>query len=269
MNLLALHLPDGFMSAPLALAGWVLALPALLWSFHQCREGDDRETTLAALLAAFLFAAQTFHFPVPGGTSGHLVGATLVVILCGPALGLLTLTSVVVLQALVFGDGGLFTMGWNLSNMGLVSGFVGGSLYNILRRRNAPAFGAALLAGWSATLLAALCTGLELALAGLTPLPLSLSAMLSVQLFMGFGEGLVTAATVSFLARTRPQLLHSEKSRSIVPGLIVLTAVGLATLAPPTVYGMESGQYPGVLAYIGVVGVTLVAGAVLMLWGKR
>lgn len=267
MTLFALHLPDGFMAAPLALVGWILVAPWLAWALYQSREGDDHQTSLAGILAAFLFAAQTFHFPIPGGTSGHLVGGTLVVILCGPWLGLLTLTSVVVLQALVFGDGGLFTMGWNLTNMGLVSGFVGGAVYATLRKLKAAPFSSAFLAAWSATMLAALCTALELAAAQLTPLYVSLGAMLGVQTLMGLGEGLVTGATISFLSRVRPELLTDTNPASA--GYPVAVLVGLATLCPPRLFGLETGDYPALLAYLALLAITLLVGGVLVFWSRR
>jgi cobalt/nickel transport system permease protein len=266
---LALHLPDGFMSMSLAALGWVLVLPALFWALSQSRDEDDHETTLAALLAACIFAAQTFHFPVPGGTSGHLVGGTLVVILCGPATGLLVLASVVVLQALVFGDGGLFTMGWNLANMGLVGGVVGGALYSILRRVQVRMFCAAFLSAWVATMLAALCTGMELAAAGITPLPLSLTAMLSVQSLVGIGEGLVTAGTVVFLSRTRPHLMEFEPAFTVVPGVVIALAVGVATLAPPEWLGLGTGQYPAAAVYFCLCVALSLVSVLLALWSRR
>jgi cobalt/nickel transport system permease protein len=249
--LLALHIPDGFMSLPLALLGWLLAVPALAWALSHCRDVEERETSLAALLAAFLFAAQTFHFPVPGGTTGHLVGATLVVILNGPALGLLIVSSVVILQAIAFGDGGLLTLGWNLTNMGLLAGLVGGSVFSWLRKSKVPPFPAAFTAAWLATLLAALGTALELALAGLTPLALSLPTVLGVQAVVGLGEGLVTAAALTFLLQARPNVVREDRSM-VWPGASVLALLGSATLLPPSTFGLTPGHYPATLILLGL-----------------
>lgn len=230
-----MHLPDGFLSTPLAAVGWCFALPALTWALATTSgEEEGGESTLAALLAACLFAVQTFQFPIPGGTSGHLVGATLVSILCGPATGLLVLTCVVVLQAVLFGDGGLLTLGWNLTNMGLVAGVLGGSLFQGFRKLKLGLTTAAFLSAWIALQLSATCTAFELAAAHLAPLKVSLTAMLSVQAFMGLGEGLVTAAAVKFLAQSRPRMVL-ERCWSPWPGVVVavtmVSSVGLAFLS--------------------------------------
>lgn len=255
------------MPTPFALTGWAFAVPALLWALYASREEEERTTTLGALLAACLFAAQTFHFPVPGGTSGHLVGATLVMILCGLPMGLLVLTSVIVLQAIVFGDGGLFTLGWNLNNMGLASGFVGASLYFMLRKLGAGMFGAACLSAWVGTLVGALCTSLELACAGITPLSVSLPAMLTVQAITGLCEGLVTAGVLTFLTRTRPNMLP-QRQDLIWPGALTLALVTATTLMPPTVWGLTAGQYPAFLVLAGLIVATAVVGLILKL-GRR
>lgn len=251
----------------MALTGWALTIPALAWALYASREGEEQESTLGALLAAFLFAAQTFQFPVPGGTSGHLVGATLVVILCGPALGLVILAAVVILQAVVFGDGGLLTLGWNLNNMGLAAGLVGGTLYGVMRKWRAPVFGAAFVSAWVATQMGALCTALELAWAGVTPLMVSLAAMLGVQAFVGIGEGLVTASAVSFLLRARPKLVSPDKGL-LWPGAAILTIIGLCTLAPPSLYSLEPGLYPAALAYLALLALTALSALILHLWGR-
>jgi cobalt/nickel transport system permease protein len=263
-----MHIPDGFMSVKIAVFGWILALPSLAWALYATRDEDGQATTLGALLAACLFAAQTFHFPVPGGTSGHLVGAALVMILCGLPLGFLILTSVIVLQAVVFGDGGLMTMGWNLNNMGLATGFVGASLFFALQRWKAPLFASAFVSAWMGTMLGAVCTALELAFADITPLAVSLPTMLTVQALTGVGEGLVTAGVLVFLARTRPSLLNREQGL-VWPGLLVSGLIFFATLAPPRVFGLEAGQYPALLVVSVLLCTTVLVALILRYLGRR
>lgn len=266
-SLLAMHLPDGFMTPTLAVVGWILVLPALVWACS--RDDGEHETTFAALLAAFLFAAQTFHFPVPGGTSGHFVGATLVVILCGPSLGLLVLTSVVVLQAFVFGDGGLFTMGWNLANMGLVGGVLGGALFEGLRRARISVSVGAFVAAWTATMMAAVCTAMELAAADLTPLHISLTAMLTVQSVVGIGEGLVTSGVVVFLLRTRPEFIDLKANAGMKPGVGVAALIGISTLLPPEIFGLASGRYPAAAVFVGLSAAVCFVVGLFYMWRRR
>ncbi|MCA9778238.1 MAG: energy-coupling factor ABC transporter permease [Candidatus Eremiobacteraeota bacterium] len=263
----AMHIPDGFMSPRIALLGWLLAVPAVGWALWPRSDEEEGETSLAALLAAFLFAAQTFHFPVPGGTSGHLVGATLVVILCGARMGLTILAAVIILQAIVFGDGGLYTLGWNLTNMGLASGLVGGALYQQMRRRGLPVFGSAFVAAWVGTQMGALCTAMELSLAGVTPLKVSLAAMMAVQAVMGLGEGLVTASAVSFLLRVRPNLV-SQKDKLVWPGLAVVCAVGICSAVPPSFYGDDSIGSAAAFVFLAILLIAVLSAGVLSLFRR-
>ncbi|MGE0495028.1 MAG: energy-coupling factor ABC transporter permease [Vulcanimicrobiota bacterium] len=233
--MLALHIPDGFLPGPVGAAGWLLALPALLWSLYQASRQEEDELPLAGLLAAFVFAAQSFQFPIPGGTTGHLIGATLVTILAGPGLAFLVLTCVILLQALLFGDGGLVVMGWNLTNMGVLSGFCGGSLFLWLTRGGAPRPAAGLVAAWIATQAASLATCLELAAGNASPLVVSLPAMAATQSLVGVGEGLVTAGAIGFLARTRPGLLRRQDSAwpgGVGFGLLLAGCLAAALLLP-------------------------------------
>ncbi len=266
--LIAMHIPDGFMSPGIALIGWLWAVPALVWALWSRADEKEGETTLAALLAAFLFAAQTFHFPVPGGTSGHLVGATLVVILCGARLGLTILAAVIILQAIVFGDGGLYTLGWNLTNMGLASGLVGGSLYHLFRKRGLSISGSAFVAAWVGTQMGALCTALELSLAGVTPLNVSLPAMMSVQAVMGLGEGLVTAAAVGFLNRVRPHLIAGREG-PVWPGVAVAVLIGVWSAVPPSIFGDASTKPLAGLAFLAIASIAGFGGVILALTRTR
>jgi cobalt/nickel transport system permease protein len=262
-----MHIPDGFMSPAIALVGWLWAVPAVIWALWPRSDEQDGENTLAALLAAFLFAAQTFHFPVPGGTSGHLVGATLVVILCGARMGLTILAAVIILQAIVFGDGGLYTLGWNLTNMGLASGLVGGALYHLFRERGLPISGSAFVAAWVGTQMGALCTALELSLAGVTPLGVSLPAMMTVQAVMGLGEGLITAGTVSFLNRVRPHLI-SAKVGIVWPGVVVAVVIGLWSAVPPSIFGDSSTNYLAGVVFLAIAAIAGLAALILSLMRK-
>src|SRR3990172_1418570 len=134
-----MHIPDGFLSLPVALVGWGLTLALLAAALRRANAAS--QLPLMGVLAAFIFAAQAINFPVAAGTSGHLIGAALAAILLGPWQGMLTMTAVVSVQALVFQDGGLLALGWNLFNMAALACFTGDLVY---RRLGAP------LASWPA-----------------------------------------------------------------------------------------------------------------------
>ncbi len=237
------------------------------------RDVEDRFIPLSGLLAAFVFAAQTLQFPVPGGTSGHLVGAALVTILLGPAMGMVVICSVLFLEALVFGTGGLLALGWNSVNMALVMGLLGSTVYHGLHRRGASLTLAAFSAGWLGTAFGSLVTCLELAVAGTSPLLFSLPAMMTTQSLVGVGEGLVTAGAVSYLARTRPDLIPKESSRATAAGYFVALLILLGALLPPEVYGLSAEQtlvrrYPGLVVAGGLGLVWVGLGLALKLFSR-
>lgn len=196
--MLALHIPDGFLPPGLALLGWGLALGPLLWALHVAgRRLEDRTLPRMGLLACFVLVAQGLQVPLPGGTSAHLQGSALAALALGPSAAVVVLTAVIGIQALVLGDGGLLTMGWNLVNMALVGVFAATLVERLAQGLPRPArvFGAA----WLSVELATLATCLELAAAGTSPLALSLPVMLTTQALVGLGEGLVTLGALRVL----------------------------------------------------------------------
>jgi cobalt/nickel transport system permease protein len=132
---LAMHIPDGFLSLPVSIVGWALAIVLIAIALRQIRQQlTERQVPLMGIVAAFIFAAQMINFPVAGGTSGHLLGGALAAILLGPWAAVLVMTSVISIQALVFQDGGLLALGFNIFNMGILSAFVGYAGYSLLRK---------------------------------------------------------------------------------------------------------------------------------------
>ncbi len=208
--LFALHIPDGFLSPGIAIGGWAIALGTITLTL---RDGRRRQgEALAAHLgvaAAFVFAAQMINFPIPGGTSGHLLGGTLLGILMGRRSASLALALVFAVQALVFQDGGLASFGTNYLNMGLIGCWGGTSLWQVLQRLGLGRNVAAAIAAWAAVVVAALACALELAASGTVPLSTALPALLGWHLLIGVGEGAITATVVGFLGRVRPDLLQA------------------------------------------------------------
>jgi cobalt/nickel transport system permease protein len=133
--MIAMHIPDGFIDGPTSLAAGLIAITAVAWCVKKTSETlSDRDIPVVGLVAAFIFAAQMLNFPVANGTSGHLLGGVLAAVLVGPYAGALAVTVVLVVQALLFADGGLSALGLNVINMALAGAFVGYGLYLLLRR---------------------------------------------------------------------------------------------------------------------------------------
>lgn len=212
----AMHIPDGFLSAPVSAAGYVALGVALVVAIRMTdRKLGERTVPLMGVMGAFIFAAQMMNFPVAGGTSGHMLGGALAAIVLGPWAAILVMTAVVGLQALLFQDGGLAAIGANVTNMGVLTAFVGYGVYLGLRPlqrfstsgRAVAAFAAA----WVSVEVAAFATGLELVISDTSPFSVVMPAMLGVHALIGIGEGLITAAAVSFLLVTRPDLLGVKR----------------------------------------------------------
>src|ERR1700741_1476335 len=116
-----MHVPDGFLDAPTSAATGAAAIACVGVSLIKARrELDDRTAPMAGLVAAFIFAVQMLNFPVLAGVSGHLLGGALAAMLVGPFTGALCVTIVLVLQSLLFADGGLTALGANITNMALI-----------------------------------------------------------------------------------------------------------------------------------------------------
>ena len=248
---LAMHIPDGFLTVPVAAVGWVVLIGMVGLALRQTRGTlGERQIPLMGVLAAFVFAAQMINFPVAGGTSGHLLGGTLVAILIGPWAALLVMTSVIAVQGLVFQDGGLLAMGFNVFNMGILSTFTGYALYRWLRRALAGVprgeMAAVVIAAWTAVEAGATACSLELAVSGTSPLKVALPAMVGVHALIGIGEALITAGALAFVQQTRPDLIAGSEqapargSSWIAAGLLIALAVALASpLASSSPDGLE------------------------------
>jgi len=210
-----MHIPDGFLDAKTWVSLGVVSAAAVGWALKRSgEEMDEQSVPLMGVTAAFIFAAQLVNFPIVGGTSGHFLGGALAAILLGPSTGLLIMTTILIVQALLFGDGGLTALGANVFNMGIIGSVGGYFLYRIARRLSgegratAPAF----IAGWLSVVLAATACALELAISGTAPLPLVLPAMAGFHALIGIGEGLITVAALTLIAQVRPDLLELRKA---------------------------------------------------------
>ena len=213
-----MHIPDGFVDLPVSVAAGAVAIGGVAIAVHTTRDQiGDREIPLAGLTSAFIFAVQMMNFPVASGTSGHLLGGVLAAVLVGPWVGVLCVTTVLVVQALLFADGGISALGLNIVNMALV-GCLGGWLVFrgvrlvLPRSRTGVVVASGLAAGLS-VVLASVAFTVEYALGGTADVSLRavMAAMVGVHGLIGIGEGLITAAVVGAVLATRPDLVFGAR----------------------------------------------------------
>ncbi|MEN6481817.1 MAG: energy-coupling factor ABC transporter permease [Anaerolineaceae bacterium] len=236
-----MHIPDGFLSLAVALVFWAISIPVILVSLRQVnRQMDERQAPLMGVLAAAIFAAQMLNFSVTGGTSGHLIGAALAAILLGPWQAVLVMTAVVSVQALIFQDGGLLTMGANLFNMAILAPAVAYAVYLLVQKiangRRGGILGGGFAAAWSSVFIASLCAALQLALSGTSPANIAIPAMAGIHTLIGLGEGLITVGALALIYTARRDLI-THPQENIAHGNAVwvggsLAAIALAVISP-------------------------------------
>jgi cobalt/nickel transport system permease protein len=217
----AMHMSDGLVDAPTAVLFGVLAAVVLALAVRRAQTDlDDRTAPMAGLVTAFVFAVQMINFPILPGASGHLLGGALVAILVGPWVGTLCIAIVLVVQALLFADGGLTALGANITNMALIGVFVGYAvalaMRPLARRSRGGLLSTAFLAAFVGTVVASLGFVLEYAVggAGATSLGTVFTLMVGLHALIGIGEGVITAATVGAVAAIRPDLVYLLRDRT-------------------------------------------------------
>lgn len=215
-----MHVPDGFIDAPVSIgAGLVAAAGVAVCLRGARRELDDRTAPMAGLVAAFVFAVQMLNFPVAAGTSGHLLGGALAAILVGPYTGALCVAVVILVQSLLFADGGLTAIGVNVVDMSLITVVVGYVVFRLLVRllpySRRTVVASAFVASFVSVPVSALGFVGFYAIGGTTDVALStvVTAMLGVHLLIGVGEGLITGLTVGSVVAVRPDLVAGVRDR--------------------------------------------------------
>lgn len=209
-----MHISDGIIDAPVSIAFGAVAVAGVAYAAKRARDDlDGRTSPMAGLVAAFIFAVQMLNFPVLPGVSGHLLGGALATLLVGPWLGILCVSVVLLVQGLLFADGGLSALGLNITNMALVTSLVAAGLVVLLVRRARPTprsiWFAALAIALISVVVGASTFVLEYALGGTLSVSLATVAKLQIgyHVLIGIGEGLITAVTVGTVAATRPDLV--------------------------------------------------------------
>jgi cobalt/nickel transport system permease protein len=217
-----MHIPDGFIDGPTSMVAGAVAIIGVAWCLRMtARALDEREVPIVGLVAAFVFAVQMLNFPVANGTSGHLLGGVLAAVMVGPCAGALAVTVVLVVQALLFADGGLSALGLNVINMAFVGAFGGYGVFLVARRlfgrTSAGVTAAAGIAAFTAPILASLLFVVEYAAGGNDAVSVGAvaGAMVGVHVLIGIGEGIITALAVGAVMATRPDLVYG--ARGIAP----------------------------------------------------
>jgi cobalt/nickel transport system permease protein len=211
-----MHIPDGFLSITICVLMYVISAAFLIWSWRRTKSEYFSSTTpLLAMSSAFVFAAQMINFPILYGTSGHLVGGTFLAVLLGPYAAILSMTIVLMMQALIFVDGGITTFGANVFNMAVIGGLSFFMVKALTRESKSKGrlFLSIFAASWLSVVLGALACGLQI---GFSPLFseaggifVTIPAMLFWHLLIGLGEASITAILLTQLNRLQSPLLAS------------------------------------------------------------
>jgi len=217
-----MHIPDGFLTAQTWVPAWFLSAGGIGFCVNRAKKAmQDRAVPLMGVMAAFIFAAQMVNFPVLGGTSGHLLGGVLAAVLLGPFAGAIVIACVLVIQCLIFQDGGLTALGANILNMAVIGTMGGYGMYRLMRGRSGDhrrILSATAVASWFSVMLASGACALELSFSKTSPLNIVLPAMLGIHALIGIGEGVVTTLIVGFVLKVRPDLVHLLSNRNGAEG---------------------------------------------------
>ncbi|OHB55492.1 MAG: hypothetical protein A2Y07_02790 [Planctomycetes bacterium GWF2_50_10] len=252
-----MHMANELLSVPVAATSLAVASAAVAAICRSLRHAVSSDKfALMGVLGAFVFAAQMVNFQLPfmPGTSGHMVGAVLLAIILGPAMASIVMTSIIIVQCLIFQDGGLLALGCNIINMALIPSFLGFAVYNLLApltKRNTGLYASAIAASIIAVQAGACMVPAQAALSGILTVPFKtfLFTMLGVHLIIGIVEGAATAAVLAYLGQVRPDIVEGKlpghirmQKKTVLAtfavGAIVLGA-GISLLASSNPDGLE------------------------------
>jgi cobalt/nickel transport system permease protein len=217
-----MHIPDGFIDIPTSAAFGTLALAGTAIALKKAKsEVDDRTAPMAGLTAVFIFAVQMLNFPVAAGTSGHLLGGALAMVLVGPYAASLAITVVLGVQALLFADGGLTALGLNVFNLSVIAVLVSFLVFKLMvkllpKTKSAIPLAAGIAAFVSVPVSASAFT-LQYAIGGngTAPVETVFIAMLTTHLLIGIGEAVITMLTVSAILTSRSDLVYGWSRKEV------------------------------------------------------
>ena len=240
-----MHVPDGFMNVTMSAATGVISF-GTLWAYIRSAKDliADKFIALTGMMSALIFVLQMINFPVAAGTSGHLLGGALAVIVLGPRLGLICLSVVVIIQSLLFADGGLSALGVNVLNMAIVtsatSWFIVKYWIKFIGKNKTSIVTVSVLAGILSVVFSSIAFTIQYAIGGTISIPVGtvLIAMVTTHLIIGLGEGIITALIITLLMRVRPDLVYAfdrnDKNTTKVSfyGLFIILILLLSLVTP-------------------------------------
>jgi cobalt/nickel transport system permease protein len=217
-----MHLPDGLLDPVTIVVLWIVTISFLIIGYFKVKRqfkntDSDRLIPYIGVLAAVIFAFQFVNYPIPGGTSGHLVGGTLVAVILGPWASLIIITLVLVVQSL-FGDGGITVLGANAFNMGIIAGMVGFYIVVLFVRlfnhtslkKEIKVMLSTAIGAYIAIVLAAFLCGVEISLNGIISFQVAVTAMVFWHLFIGIGEAVISALIIYYIYKVKPDFITTE-----------------------------------------------------------
>ncbi len=218
-----MHIPDGLLDPVTTVVLWIVTIAVIIIGFKKMgkifeEEDSERLIPYIGVLAATIFAFQFVNYPVPGGTSGHLVGGTLVGVILGPWAAVIVLFMVLVVQSL-FGDGGITALGANTFNMGIIGGIGGFYIVKVIililnktsLKKETKVTIATGIGSYIAIILASLICGIEIGIGGVIPFAIVIPAMVFWHLIIGIGEAVISALIVYFIYKVKPELITTEE----------------------------------------------------------
>ena len=222
-----MHIPDGLLDPITTIVLWIVSITFMILGYFRIgnlfeKEDSEKLIPYIGVLAAIIFAFQFVNYPVPGGTSGHLVGGTLVAIILGPWASVIVLFLILVIQSL-FGDGGITALGANTFNMGIIAGIVGFYLvvlfvrllnYTSLKKELKVTIATA-IGSYIAIVLASFICGIEIAISGTIPIEIAVPAMVFWHILIGIGEGIISSLIVFYIYKTKPDFITTESKLKV------------------------------------------------------
>jgi len=217
-----MHIPDGLLDPITTIVLWIVTITIMVLGYFRMgkmfeKEDSEKMIPYIGVLAAIIFAFQFVNYPVPGGTSGHLVGGTLVAIILGPWASVIVLFLILVIQSL-FGDGGITALGANAFNMGIIGGIVGFYLVmlfvkilnNTSLKKELKVTIATAIGSYIAIVLASFICGIEIGISGTIPIEIAIPAMVFWHILIGIGEAIISALIVFYIYKTKPDFITTE-----------------------------------------------------------
>jgi len=251
-----MHMPNELLSLPIAGGSFAIAFTSLgLICRSATKTIVQDKIILMGIFGAFIFAAQMINFPLPLGPSGHMTGSVFLAIVFGPAAAAVVMTSVVVVQCLIFQDGGLLALGCNIINLAIIPSYLGFTIYTFLSGpdlQKKRVYAAAIIASIVSTVAASAMVSIEAFISGVLSIPFItfLSTLCGIHFVIGIVEGAITAALLLYLRQSRPDvILGTGDLKPAVKMPAFIATVSIAVIICGTCLSLFASEKPDGLEY--------------------